>query len=670
MSEHSSSSKTVIKASTRTKGKHSSDAPQEYEKRELSETPEEKKKEKKEEETEKTRKLFESTVLFSVDEAEAVSSSVLSALKNVDDCDDADEKPKAAPKVKRAPFVVYEAKENIGTGSSLSNEAAYGSHSITARHASHIDSFQRKCDRDEQPSAGAIVAASTSTSAIDTRHQKLSRDEQQSGAPPRLLGLSSHPVLRQGGQSSSPGAVPAEGKATNVDLYRRKFDRDEQPSADAMVAGFASTLAIDTRRQKLSRDEQQSGAPLSALVSSSHLVPPQGGQLLSPVAVPVEGKATNVDVYRRKFDRDERPSAGDAMVAGSASASASASTATSEARIVTSVDARRSKFDRDEQPTVSASLSAIDTRRRNLNRDEQPSGATYVVLSSSLPAVLPQGGQFSSPGAVTVEGLGLITESDGTREFNTASPPSQRPPAQAHLGDTRGFLAEAVLVTEDPPIIAIAVPDPLPPPFWRESKFQWGGGLILCLVVVGVAVGGSDGSVDRDGPAMSPTLSSSPSLVPSMAPSSVVSLVPSSAPSTAPSFTFEVWLAQSLPTNSQDAQAFEWLQDDPALSTYTKLEVLQRYALATLYYTTDGENWINNTGWLDYSTAECDWFTAAITTDSCIDDGRYSQLILKSNGLSSVGLPEALVILTDLRTMNLLNNELMGQLPSTLGSLS
>jgi hypothetical protein len=96
--------------------------------------------------------------------------------------------------------------------------------------------------------------------------------------------------------------------------------------------------------------------------------------------------------------------------------------------------------------------------------------------------------------------------------------------------------------------------------FWRGSKFRWGGGLILCLIVVVVAVRGSGGSVDEGGPTMSPTL------VPSTAPSA------STSPSTAPSFAFEVLLAQSLPTNSQDAiliegtpeaQAFALLQDDP-----------------------------------------------------------------------------------------------------------
>jgi hypothetical protein len=159
--------------------------------------------------------------------------------------------------------------------------------------------------------------------------------------------------------------------------------------------------------------------------------------------------------------------------------------------------------------------------------------------------------------------------------------------------------------------VADVVPDPPPTKFWRGSKFQC---LILCLILVvgvsvrvsaGVVVGGSGGESTT-----SLTLSSSPSLVPSTAPSSApsASTTPSTPPSTAPSFGFEVLLAQSLPTNSQgailvedtpEAQAVEWLQDDPVVSNYAELEVLQRYALATLYYATDGENWGNNNNWLD-----------------------------------------------------------------------
>lgn len=67
--------------------------------------------EEKNKEQEETRKSFESTALSSGDEPKAVSSAFLSALKCVDGYDHVDdEKPEA-------PFVVYEAKEDIEAGS-------------------------------------------------------------------------------------------------------------------------------------------------------------------------------------------------------------------------------------------------------------------------------------------------------------------------------------------------------------------------------------------------------------------------------------------------------------------------------------------------------------------------------------------------------------------------
>jgi hypothetical protein len=153
----------------------------------------------------------------------------------------------------------------------------------------------------------------------------------------------------------------------------------------------------------------------------------------------------------------------------------------SKARKVTDVNEFRRKFDSDERPcagaivAASASTSAIDTRRHELSRGKQPSDTPLGILGSSLHTVLPQGGQVSTPGAVPVEGLGLITESEEIFDLNTtasvamesimqtfftisssvtrsmaANQPSQQAPVRAHHGDAGGFLTQAFLVTEDP----------------------------------------------------------------------------------------------------------------------------------------------------------------------------------------------------------------------------
>jgi hypothetical protein len=64
-------------------------------------------------------------------------------------------------------------------------------------------------------------------------------------------------------------------------------------------------------------------------------------------------------------------------------------------------------------------------------------------------------------------------------------------------------------------------------------------------------------------------------------------------------------------------QAFEWLdgmdtETDPC--SYPTLE--QRYALATMYYSTNGDDWRNNQEWLS-AAPECDWYKI-----TCNEDGQ------------------------------------------------
>ncbi|CAB9501924.1 LRR receptor-like serine threonine-protein kinase At4g08850 [Seminavis robusta] len=63
---------------------------------------------------------------------------------------------------------------------------------------------------------------------------------------------------------------------------------------------------------------------------------------------------------------------------------------------------------------------------------------------------------------------------------------------------------------------------------------------------------------------------------------------------------------------SSQAEAFRWLLKDPELTTtnsYSDDRIMQRMALATFYFATGGRRWNWNSGWLNYSVHECDWFT-------------------------------------------------------------
>jgi hypothetical protein len=76
--------------------------------------------------------------------------------------------------------------------------------------------------------------------------------------------------------------------------------------------------------------------------------------------------------------------------------------------------------------------------------------------------------------------------------------------------------------------------------------------------------------------------------------------------------------------------------------------------LRKFYNRTDGDNWINNTGWGDNETASfCDWFGI-----SCNDNGQVSALVLGSNNLS--GPIDPFPRLLDLEMLDLANNELSG----------
>lgn len=58
--------------------------------------------------------------------------------------------------------------------------------------------------------------------------------------------------------------------------------------------------------------------------------------------------------------------------------------------------------------------------------------------------------------------------------------------------------------------------------------------------------------------------------------------------------------------------AYQFVLDDPYLENPCGKRVDQRYALATLYYSTNGNSWKNNEGWLE-PVDECTW--AGVTCD-------------------------------------------------------
>jgi hypothetical protein len=168
------------------------------------------------------------------------------------------------------------------------------------------------------------------------------------------------------------------------------------------------------------------------------------------------------------------------------------------------------------------------------------------------------------------------------------------------------------------------------------------------FVVISVTLSVSLGLTGRD---------SRPTQPPSSAPtSSVVTEFMNSFPS------YSMELAKN-DSDSAQTRALTWLQGDPLYNEYELYRLYQRYALAVLYYATDGAYWNSNRGWMS-NASECSWYTA-LNGDICGKSSRLLKLNLDSNRLDG-SIPTELELLTDLEYMGLWDDTLSGTIHSVL----
>jgi Leucine-rich repeat (LRR) protein len=124
---------------------------------------------------------------------------------------------------------------------------------------------------------------------------------------------------------------------------------------------------------------------------------------------------------------------------------------------------------------------------------------------------------------------------------------------------------------------------------------------------------------------------------------------------------------------SPQSLALEWLLSDPSTKNYTMSnredKILQRWALAVLFKSTNGDGWVTTTNWLT-SKDECEWYSTIDSDrmDVCDDDGRLLTLHLRNNALSGT-LPDELSLLSDLVYMYLNDGSLVGTIPKSFGDL-
>jgi hypothetical protein len=108
--------------------------------------------------------------------------------------------------------------------------------------------------------------------------------------------------------------------------------------------------------------------------------------------------------------------------------------------------------------------------------------------------------------------------------------------------------------------------------------------------------------------------------------------------------------------------ALNWLASNANLDTYSDEKRIQRYALAVLYYSTNGDSWYGKVGWLS-NFDECDWYSLAEAGSLCDENGSVVELNFY-NGDTETGNNEV-------GTIPIGNgNNIVGTIPNELALLS
>jgi hypothetical protein len=101
--------------------------------------------------------------------------------------------------------------------------------------------------------------------------------------------------------------------------------------------------------------------------------------------------------------------------------------------------------------------------------------------------------------------------------------------------------------------------------------------------------------------------------------------------------------ALSTPSTPQN-RALNWLAGNANLDSYSNERKIQRYSLATFYFATNGDDWVQNTGWLSDSD-ECVWYNRDGDWSSfCSDNGLVEALFLWNNNLNGTIPPEIALV--------------------------
>jgi hypothetical protein len=98
-------------------------------------------------------------------------------------------------------------------------------------------------------------------------------------------------------------------------------------------------------------------------------------------------------------------------------------------------------------------------------------------------------------------------------------------------------------------------------------------------------------------------------------------------------------------SSSPQSKALAWLETNENLDEYPDWRRIQRYVLAVFYYSTGGDEWNWNTGWLS-DDDECTW-EAWRYNNLCNTNGRFLELLVVDSNNLNGSIPMEVGLLSD-----------------------
>jgi Leucine-rich repeat (LRR) protein len=121
----------------------------------------------------------------------------------------------------------------------------------------------------------------------------------------------------------------------------------------------------------------------------------------------------------------------------------------------------------------------------------------------------------------------------------------------------------------------------------------------------------------------------------------------------------------SLPHVNNNNRVDSTFSETIPISLLSNFPQIERDALIALFESTDGLNWINQSGWMGTVGSECSWFGIECNADK----DQVVSIQLASNGLRNE-LPESIQNLSGLTHLDLRDNQLTGVIPDVFGNLT